>query len=280
MLSRHYVAAEFLPLVRRFAPQAKVVFDTVDLHFLREQRGAELAGDAGLRRAAKRTRERELALMRQADATLVVSPVERDMLSALLPETPVDVVANLHEMATTGLPFGQRHDLVFVGGFRHPPNVDAVLWFGHEIFPLIHAREPGIRFHCIGMAPPAEVMALQSQPGITVHGHVAELDPYMDGTRIAIAPLRFGAGVKGKVNLSMAHGQPVVATSCATEGMHLSDGHDVLVADEAAAFADAVLRLYRDEALWNRLSAHGRDNIARHFSLDAARDTVWRVFRR
>ena len=279
MLSRHYVAAEFLPLVRRFAPQARVVFDTVDLHFLRELRGAELADDAGLRRTAERTRDREFALMRQADTTLVVSPVEREMLSTLLPEVRVEVVANLHEMATTGLPFGQRRDLVFVGGFRHPPNVDAVQWFGRHIFPLIHARQPDIRFHCIGMSPPADVLALQSQPGIVVHGHVADVGPYMDGARIAIAPLRFGAGVKGKINLSMAHGQPVVATSCAVEGMHLTDGHDVLVADEADAFAEAVLRLYGDAGLWQRLSGNGRENIARHFSMEAARDTVQRVFR-
>lgn len=280
MLSRHYVAAEFLPLVRRFAPQARVVFDTVDLHFLRELRGAELADDAHLRRAAERTRDREFALMRQADTTLVVSPVERGMLSTLLPEVHVEVVANLHEIAATGLTFEQRHDLVFVGGFRHPPNVDAVRWFGRHVFPAIHARQPQIRFHCIGMSPPAEVLALQSQPGIVVHGHVADVGPYMDGARVAIAPLRFGAGVKGKINLSMAHGQPVVATSCAVEGMHLTDGHDVLVADEADAFAEAVLRLYNDAALWQRLSDHGRENIAHHFSMEAARDTVQRVFRR
>lgn len=280
LLSRHYVAAEFLPLVRRFAPRARVVFDTVDLHFLREMRGAELSGDASLRRAAERTRDRELALIQQADTALVVSPLERDMLATLLPDARVEVLSNLHEVATTGLPFEERHDLVFVGGFRHPPNVDAVRWFGSEVFPLIRARQPGIRFHCIGMAPPAEVLALQSQPGIVVHGHVADLDPYMDGARIALAPLRFGAGVKGKVNLSMAHGQPVVATTCAVEGMHLSDGHDVLVADDAAAFAEAVLRLYGDAALWQRLSDNGLANIARHFSMDAARDTVRRVFLR
>jgi glycosyltransferase involved in cell wall biosynthesis len=75
----------------------------------------------------------------------------------------------------------------------------------------------------------------------------------------------------------MAHGQPVVATSCAVEGMHLRDGEDVLVADEPQAFADAVVRLYDDEALWNRLSANGLENVRRHFSLDAARDTVRRV---
>lgn len=280
MLSRHYVATEFLPLVRRFAPQARVVFDTVDLHFLRELRGAQLAGDRRLQRAAERTRDRELALIRQADATLVVSPVERDILATLVPGTCVEVVANLHEVAATGRPFEQRHDLVFVGGFRHPPNVDAVCWFGNDVFPLIRARQPSIRFHCIGMSPPAEVLALQSQPGIIVHGHVADLDPYMDGARIALAPLRFGAGVKGKVNLSMAHGQPVVATTCAVEGMHLTDGHDVLVADDPATFAEAVLRLYSDAALWQRLSDHGRENIRRHFSLDAAGETVRRVFLR
>jgi len=99
----------------------------------------------------------------------------------------------------------------------------------------------------------------------------------MQGARIAVAPLRYGAGVKGKVNLSMAHGQPVVATSCAVEGMHLRDGEDVLVADEAATFADAIVRLYTDEALWTRLRDAGLLNVERHFSLDAARDVVRKV---
>ncbi|SDQ41703.1 Glycosyltransferase, GT2 family [Pseudoxanthomonas sp. CF385] len=280
MLSRHYVASEFLPLVRRFAPQARVVFDTVDLHFLRETRGAEVAGDEALRRSAERTRERELALMRQADATLVVSPAEADMLVPLLPDARIDVLSNLHEVADGGAPYAQRRDLVFVGGFRHPPNVDAVLWFGRDVFPRIRERLPDVRFHCIGAEPPADVLALQQLPGIAVHGHVPDLAPYMDGARVAVAPLRFGAGVKGKVNLSMAHGQPVVATSCAVEGMRLVDGHDVWVADTADAFADAVVSLYNDAVLWERLSANGRENIRRHFSLDAARDVVRRVFLR
>ena len=279
LLSRHYVAAELLPLVRRFAPQARIVFDTVDLHFLREKRGADIAGDDALRRSAGKTRDRELALMRQADATLVVSPVERDMLAALLPPTTrVEVLSNLHEIAGNGAPFAQRRDLVFVGGFRHPPNADAMLWFGREVFPRIRARLPDVRLHCIGAEPPTGVRALQEIPGITVHGHVPDLAPYMDGVRVAIAPLRFGAGVKGKVNLSMAHGQPVVATPCAVEGMHLVDGHDVLVAEGADAFADAVVRLYGDASLWHRLSTNGRDNIRKHFSLDAARNAVRRIF--
>jgi glycosyltransferase involved in cell wall biosynthesis len=180
-------------------------------------------------------------------------------------------------VAGPGLPFAQRHDLVFVGGFRHPPNADAVLWFAREAFPRIRAALPDVRFHCIGGDVPREIAALSTEPGIVVHGHVPDIDPYMDGCRVAVAPLRYGAGVKGKVNLSMAHGQPVVATPCAVEGMHLADGEDVLVADGADAFADAVLRLYRDEPLWERLAAGGLANVAKHFSADAARDVVRRL---
>src|SRR5690606_37323135 len=99
-----------------------------------------------------------------------------------------------------------------------------------------------------------------------------------DGCRIAVAPLRYRAGVKGKVNLSMAHGQPVVATSHAAEGMHLRPGRDVLGADDAREFAESVVRLYRDAAPCGERSVHGHENIARHFSFDAARAAIAATF--
>jgi GT2 family glycosyltransferase len=280
MVSRHYVADGFLPLLRAHAPQAKLIFDTVDLHYLRERRGAEVTADASLARAAERTRALELDVIAQSDTTLVVSDIERELLRRDAPQAHVELLSNLHRIAGAGQPFAQRRDLVFVGGFRHPPNVDAVRWFVQTAFPSIRARLPDVRFHCIGSHTPPEIEALAAQPGVIVHGHVADIDPFMDGGRIAIAPLRYGAGVKGKVNLSMAHGQPVVATSCAVEGMHLRDGEDVLVADEPQAFADAVVRIHEDEILWNTLARNGLDSVARNFSLDAARETVRRVFLR
>ena len=278
LVARHYVASEFLPLLRRHARQATLLFDSVDLHYLRERRAAELTGDATLRRAAARTRERELAVIAQADTTLVVSERERALLAVDAPQAKVEVLSNLHEVAGPGLPFAERRDIVFVGGFRHPPNVDAMLWFVREVWPQVRARLGESVFHCIGGDVPPEIAALSDVAGVRVHGHVPDIAPYMDGCRVAVAPLRYGAGVKGKVNLSMAHGQPVVATACATEGMHLTDGEDVLVADGAAAFADALVRLYGDAALWQRLSRNGLANVQRHFSLDAARDTVRRLF--
>ena len=127
---------------------------------------------------------------------------------------------------------------------------------------------------------PPEIRALAAIDGIRVHGHVPDIDPYMDGCRIAVAPLRYGAGVKGKINLSMAHGQPVVATTCAVEGMHLEDGRDVLVADDASTFAARIVQLHEDPRLWNQLSRAGLENVARHFSTDSARETVRALFLR
>ena len=279
LMVRHHVADATLPLLRRHAPRARTIFDTVDLHFLRERRGAELAADSAGLRAAERTRQRELAIMAATDITLLVSAAEREVLRIEAPEVQVELLSNLHEVGIDAPGWAERRDVVFVGGFGHPPNADAMQWFIGEVFPRIHARLPQLHFHCIGADVPESLRGLAAlQPGVTVHGHVPDLAPFMDGCRVAVAPLRFGAGVKGKVNLSMAHGQPVVATTCAVEGMHLRDGQDVLVADDATAFANAVMQLHEDEALWMRLSANGLHNVAEHFSLDAARDTVRRVF--
>jgi glycosyltransferase involved in cell wall biosynthesis len=267
ILCRHHVAGHWLPLVRAAAPQAVVVFDTVDLHYLRESREAVMRGDERLRRHADATRRREIGLVGRADITWVVSPIERGLLQDARPAADVRIVSNIVDEDVPGLPFGARRDLLFVGGLRHPPNRDAIAWLADEIFPRIHSALPDVVLHLVGSDDGAAPIARE---GITCHGHVADIAPWLDGCRIALAPLRFGAGVKGKVNLSMAHGQPVVATACAIEGMHLQPGEDVLVANDADAFASEVVRLYRDEALWQRLSGNGRANVRRHFSPAAA----------
>ena len=275
--SRHYVASKYLALARRHAPQARFVFDTVDLHYLREQREAEVTNNPGRIRRARRTRQRELKLVRESDLTLVVSPIEQALLAREVPGATIDVLSNVHRTKTRRAGFDARRDIVFVGGYRHKPNVDAALWLAREIFPLIHARRDDIVLHLIGSDTTDDILALGKLPGVRVHGHVPDLDPYMDGCRIGLAPLRYGAGVKGKVNLSMAHGQPVVATPAAVEGMHLRDGVDVLVSADAQAFANAVLRLYDDRALWDMLARHGIENVERHFSFDAAREVLRRI---
>ncbi len=278
VVSRHYVLTPLLPLLRRHAPQARIVFDTVDLHHLREQREAQERGDASLLRTAERTRTDELALIAAADRTWVVSPVERALLAEVLPHAVVDVVSNIHRVRGAGPLMHERHGLLFVGGFRHPPNIDAVRWLADEILPLIRAQRPDIGLSLVGSDASAEVLALGARDGITVLGYVAELEPLLDTHRFSVAPLRYGAGVKGKVNQALAHGLPVVATSCAVEGMGLQHGADALVANDAESFANAVLTAYEDEELWMRLVAGGLANTLREFSPERARQTLRTVF--
>jgi len=151
-----------------------------------------------------------------------------------------------------------------------------VTWFVRDVFPLVSAKLPDVRFHVIGSKVPAAITALADEH-VIVHGYVEDIAPYMDGCRVSVAPLRYGAGVKGKVNMAMSHGLPVVATPAAVEGMHVAAGEDVMVAADAGAFADAVVRVYGDANLWNALCARGLDNVREHFSFDAARAALRRI---
>jgi glycosyltransferase involved in cell wall biosynthesis len=189
------------------------------------------------------------------------------------PDASVHVLSNIHRVRDSAAGYAERKDIFFVGGFQHPPNIDAMQWFVGDIWPLILQQLPGIQFHLIGSKAPDRVRSLQGN-GVVFHGFVKDLEPWLEGCRLAIAPLRYGAGVKGKVNLSMSHGQPVVATPMAIEGLFARNGVDVLVAEAAEDFAEAVVRLYRDESLWNRLSRGGMENVRRYFSVERARENL------
>ncbi len=277
VLSRAPIASQYLALVRKFAPQARVVFDTVDLHFLRERRGAELAHDAALLRQADQTLHRELTLIHQSDLCLVVSDEERRMLAELTPGHQVHVLSNIHRVYGREAPFEARRDLLFVGGFSHPPNLDAMQWFVREILPLVRASIPGIQLHVIGDLTPQASSSLRGE-GVQLLGRIADLAPLMSACRLSVAPLRFGAGVKGKVNMAMSHGLPTVVTPIAAEGMHLVDGENALIAESPQAFADAIVRGYHNADLWQRLSDGGLRNIQTHFSIELARQQVNRLF--
>jgi GT2 family glycosyltransferase len=270
MISRHYVASRYLALLKRHCPQARFIFDTVDLHYLREERLAELEDSLPLKRSAAQTRRSELTVIAAADATLVVSPVEKTVLAKAAPGARVHVISNVHEVVGSRRPFAERKDIFFVGGYQHPPNIDAAQWFVGSVWPLIRRELPEVEFHLIGSKAPEQVRALAGN-GVRFHGFVEDLEPWLDGCRIAVAPLRYGAGIKGKVNISMSRGQPVVATPVAVEGMFAEAGRDVLVAATAAAFAAEVVRLYRDEALWNQVSTFGLENVQKYFSVETAR---------
>ena len=173
----------------------------------------------------------------------------------------------MFEFFGTDRAFSERRDLCFLGGYRHAPNVDAVVYFVNEIFPLIKSQEPNIRFIIAGAHPPEEVRALAGD-GVVVTGMVDDLRDLFDPCRVFVCPLRVGAGVKGKVASALSYGIPVVSTSLGVEGTELKHGKQVLVADSSSAFAEAVLRVYRDPDLWGSLSRAGQDLVKDTLSLD------------
>ncbi len=278
ILCRPDPAWAYLPQIRELSPDTKIVYDTVDLHFLRIQREAQLLGNSELARRAERLRDVEIALMRCADAAFVVSAVERDRIAGESGGSPVHVIPNIHRSWLSGPGFDERDGLLFVGSFSHPPNVDASRWLVEEILPLIRRELRDVRVRIVGSQPPEEIGAL-AQHGVDVLGWVRDLTELYRRSRVFVAPLRYGAGVKGKVGESLAAGLPVVTTSIGAEGMELRDGEDVLVADTAEELAKAVVRAYREPALWSRLSDRGRTSIRQRYSPDAVRPLLAEALR-
>jgi SAM-dependent methyltransferase len=202
--------------------------------------------------------------------TIVVSPIEKEFLLQEDPQLRIEVLSNIHEVTPCTTPFCDRKDLMFVGGFNHLPNVDAMKWFTKEIFPHITKSIPDIKLYIIGSDPTKEIERLASS-NIIVVGYAKDLTPYFNNCRVFVSPLRYGAGVKGKINQSMSFGLPVISTSIGAEGMGLIEGKDILLADTAEVFAQICVDIYYNEKLWNELSKNSITNVQEKFSA-----TVWK----
>ena len=274
--SRVTVAHRYLIDVRTVLPHVPFIFDTVDLHHLREEREAQLAGITAPPRA-QAVREFELALVRAAETTLVVSSFEKSVLGREAPGAHVAVLPNVHAVVESQAPIDQREGLLFVGSFAHTPNVDALRWFTADVLPLITDRHPGIPVHVVGRSPSPELVAT-APSNVTYHGWVPDLAPLYAQARIVVAPLRYGAGVKGKIGEAMSHGVPVVMTPVGAEGMDIVDGETALIATDAAEFADAVDKLLVDDDLWAKLATQARTHIEEVFGVEpfvqALRDAI------
>jgi GT2 family glycosyltransferase/2-polyprenyl-3-methyl-5-hydroxy-6-metoxy-1,4-benzoquinol methylase len=255
--SRVTVAWPYIGLVRRVLPGVPFLFDTVDLHHLRERREAELSGDVTAAMRAAQTRGLELGFVRAADVTLVVSPTEVDVLAQEVPDAKVAVVPLVHERRLEVPGAEDRQGIVFVGSFAHPPNADAVRWFLSEVFPLVRAEVSDARVRIVGKGVPDDIVAMVSE-GVDVLGWLPDLDGVYARSRLAIAPLRYGAGLKGKVAEALSHGVPVVVTRIAAEGMGIEHGESGWVADDAQGFAAGVVELLRDDATWERRAVAGQ----------------------
>lgn len=266
---RHMNAAMFIDRVREMAPQARLVFSPADLHHVREMRHATVAGLPRSAAAARETREQELLCVRHADATILTSDYEMSLLAPEVEPGRLRLLRWITRPVPSPRGFTERSGLCFVGNYRHGPNVDGMLWFVECVMPRLRARRPGLILHIAGSEMTDEIRALAA-PDVKVHGWVEDLTEMLAQVRLSVAPLRFGAGFKGKVAMSLAHGVPVVGTTIAMEGTGLLDGQGVVIADDAEAFADHVLRLHDDADWWECLSATGIDRCTALYSPEAA----------
>jgi GT2 family glycosyltransferase/SAM-dependent methyltransferase len=269
IMSRPHTASRWLDTVRELAPSALAIYDTVDLHWMRETRRVALdavdrAGQNGAipAQGAKATalRELELAMVRASDVTVTVTEEERGHVLAEVPDARVTIVPTIHEIASHVPPCDDRSGVLFVGGFEHPPNMDAAVYLVREVMPLVWAVRGDVQLTIVGSHAPREVETLATSR-VDVRGWVAELEPLLDAARVLVAPVRFGAGMKGKVTQGLAAGLPIVTTPVGAEGLDASDGEQMLIGETAEALAERILRVVEDDALWRSLSQQGQELI-------------------
>lgn len=283
ILSRPMVASEFIDAVRRHS-RAGIVYYGHDIHYLRIEREHAVSGDPALPAHGGRVRRIEEQVWAKSDLVLYPSAAETERVAAWLRENGAEgsaatVPLFAYEGASVHVDdapdaLRARRDVVFVGGYSHAPNEDGALWFAREAWPLIRAQAPDLRLVLAGADPGTRLLALRCDD-IHVPGRIPEaalLELYA-GARLAIAPLRFGAGVKGKVVEAMRHGVPCVTTTVGAQGLEDADG--LLVADSPEGIAAGVLSLL-DDVAWVEASRKGQAYVQARFSVDA----VWQALSR
>ncbi|HZT57203.1 MAG TPA: glycosyltransferase [Pyrinomonadaceae bacterium] len=271
--SRPEVAAAVVKQMRRADPRVKFVFDMVDAHFIRFAREAEVTGDDKAASEAARYRKMETRLARASDLVWCNSAADKEATERAAPGVPSFVVPTVHRTRRRGLAFEEREHLLFVGNFLHRPNVDGVRFFVNEVLPAVRESLPGVELHLVGDNAPAEFAGRESE-GVRVLGYVPDIEPLFARARVFVAPIRFGAGVKGKVGEALAHAVPVVTTEVGAEGMFLRDGEEALVVNSAEEFAAAVVRLYGDAALWRHIAGNAHAHVERNFSPRVVGDII------
>ncbi len=291
LFDRFFTEEQFGWRVERAWPDALRVLDTSDLHCLRDARHALLKSsqqvcDSEAQRqqvgpvlaspqqlyaamAGGDMAQREVASIYRCDLTLMISEFEIQLLQEQfgVPACLLhDCALMLIPPALVDLPFAERGHFLSIGNFRHAPNWDAVLWLKNALWPLIRARLPQAQLHVYGAYPPPKATALHNpKQGFHVLGWVDDAHRVMAQARVCLAPLRFGAGIKGKLADAMACGTPSVTTTIGSEGMHGELPWPGAVADDAHRFADAAVQLHEDPTAWSQARAHATPLLADRF---------------
>ena len=241
--------------VSKFLPNTKTIFDMVDIHFLRYQRAIEIEPSRiSLKKRYKKYFTIETKLAKKVDFVIAISDKEKAFMSDYLPDNKIVTISNVHypKVKQNEIPtFINRENLLFIGS-SHTPNIDAVHYLYNEIMPLVWETLPNIKVQIIGSVN-KEINSI-THKNIEFLGFVENVEPYFLNSKLMIAPLRYGAGVKGKVGQAFEYYLPVVTTSIGAEGMFLENELNAMIADNAVDFANKIIEVYTQNEIWDKLS--------------------------
>jgi GT2 family glycosyltransferase/glycosyltransferase involved in cell wall biosynthesis len=273
IVSRPLLAEALIPRIRRANHDVTIVFDMVDAHFIRLERESKVSGDPQLAREAQQYQKLEVRLAQMSDLIWCNSSEDKRVMQHAAPGKRIEVLPTIHELHDRGKPFAERADVLFVGNLAHRPNSDGIHFLMKEIFPLIQKSLPRIKLYIVGDNASPEILAYASNH-VRVNGYVVDIAPLFEGCRVFVAPVRFGAGVKGKIGEAMSYGLPVVTTSIGAEGFGLTNEVNIMIADDPADFAAAVSRLYSEKELWQTLADNSHLHIDENFTPEVIAPTI------
>lgn len=243
-------------------PESKSVFDMVDIHFLRYKRAIEIEPyRISLRKKYYQYFKIETKLAKQTDVVIAISDVEKKIMSQYLEESQILLISNIHYCKIDEskiAPFENRNDILFIGS-SHEPNIDAIHYLYDEIMPKVWLKLPNIKVNVIGNVK-SKIHSI-SHPNFNLLGFVENIESYFITSKLMVAPLRYGAGVKGKIGQSFEYFLPVVTTSIGAEGMFLENKRNAYISETADEFSKQIITLYNDKEIWSKLSDNSTESL-------------------
>lgn len=267
----------FYQKIKNILPTAKFIYDMVDIHFLRYKRAIELEPTRiSLKKKYKHFFHLETVIAPQLDYIIAISDKEKEIMRKYADEGKILTISNIHYPKidiSKKNGFASSKGIIFIGSI-HEPNIDAVKFLYEKIMPLVWKENPDLKVSVIGNV--ADKLDLKQYPKFKFLGFVESIEEHFMTSKLMVAPLRFGAGVKGKIGQAFEYFLPVVTTDIGAEGMQLVNEKNVLIANDEKSFAEAILKLNNDEELWNRLSENSVNSL-QPFSTEAVNETLKKI---
>ena len=278
-LCRQQVVERHIGDVKKYCSRAKTIYYTHDLHHMRMMGEAMLVNEEDKLNLAQAMKAKELNAINASDASIVVSSSEYDYLKSLSQNYKVELLPLVYGVPGSNVGFSPREDILFIGGGHHPPNVDAIKYFVDTFMPKIRKKLSGVKFHIVGDGFGEDIKSLACKD-IIVHGYVENLKNLLDRIRLTVVPLRFGAGMKGKICTSMGGGVPTVCTGVAAEGMNFSGELGNIVHNDVDSFINQIISLYTDQQAWEEASSLGIEHIKQLNGMPASYRELQKILKR